>query len=116
MRIGTRLAVALAWLLAIPLALAAPPRCQRGAAADARLRLEVWGRGLAGAKSTVAAQAARRVAWVADRWSTVVKALFPVTPQEAGAPGWPGASANRLRWVRCAGDGWNTRWEANSWR
>ncbi|MDG4551746.1 MAG: hypothetical protein P9G45_15205 [Candidatus Contendobacter sp.] len=84
-----------------------PPRCQVVPAADARLRLEVWGRELAGAKGAVAAHSARRVAWVADRQGVVIEALFLVTLQAAGASGRPGASVSRPQWVRCtevAGD------------
>ena len=64
-----------------------PLHCQVMPAADARLRLEVWGRERAGASGAVAAHSARRVAWVADRQGTVIEALFLVTLQEAGAPG-----------------------------
>ena len=104
------------WWLTLILALVvgpvawAGPRCQIVPVADARLRLEVWGRELAGAKGAVVAHAARRVAWVADRQGVVLEALFLVTVQEAGAPAWPGTSSSRPRWVRC------TRWEADPWR
>ena len=108
MRIGTRLAVALAWLLAAGPAPGAPPRCQIVPVADARLRLEVWGRELVGARGAVAAHSARRVAWVADRQGVVLEALFLVTVQDAGPPARP--SANRPQWVRCT---WP---EADPWR
>ena len=76
-------------------------------AADVRLRLEVWGRERAGARGTVAAHSARRVAWVTDRQGTVIEALFLVTLQAAGAPG---QRPGRPQWVRC------TRSETDSWR
>jgi hypothetical protein len=44
----------LALLLATPSATGAPPRCREVPAAEARNRLEVWGRELAGAKGPVA--------------------------------------------------------------
>jgi hypothetical protein len=100
--------VALALWLAVGPALGAPPRCQVVSATDARLRLDVWGRELAGAKGTVTAHSARRVAWVADRQGTVLEALFLVTVQDAGPPARP--SANRPQWVRCT---WP---EADPWR
>lgn len=93
------------WVLGLALWLAAgpatggPPQCRIAPAADARLRLEVWGRELAGAKGRIAAHSARRVAWVADRQGTVIAALFLVTLQEAGAPG---QRLDRPQWVRCA--------------
>ena len=87
-----------------------PLHCQVMPAAGARLRLEVWGRDLAGARGAVAAYSARRVAWVADRQGTVIEALFLVTLQAAGAPGRLGASVSRPQWVRC------TRSETDSWR
>lgn len=77
-------------------------RCQVVPAADARLRLEVWGRELAGAKGAVAAHSARRVAWVADRQGVVIEALFLVTLQAAGASGRLIERPRRPRWVRCA--------------
>ena len=110
MRIGTRLAVALAWLLAAGPAPGAPPRCQIVPVADARLRLEVWGRELVGARGAVAAHSARRVAWVADRQGTVIEALFLVTLQAAVAPGRLDQRPPRPQWVHCA------RWDANPWR
>ena len=87
-----------------------PLHCQVMPAADARLRLEVWGRELAGARGAAVAHSARRVAWVADRQGTVIEALFLVTLQEASTPAWPGASSSRPQWVRC------TRSETDSWR
>ena len=81
------------WVLGLALWLAAgpatggPPQCRIAPAADARLRLEVWGRELAGARGAAVAHSARRVAWVADRQGTVIEALFLVTLQAAGAPG-----------------------------
>ena len=56
-------------------------RCQVVPAADARLRLDIWGRELAGAKGAVAAHSSRRVAWVADRQGVVIEALFLATLQ-----------------------------------
>ena len=94
------------WLAAGP-ATGAPPRCQIERPADARHRLEVWGRELAGAKGRIAAHSARRVAWVADRQGTVIEALFLVTVQAAGASG---QRPGRPQWVRC------TRSETDSWR
>ena len=94
------------WLAAGP-ATGAPPRCQIERPADARHRLEVWGRELAGAKGRIAAHSARRVAWVADRQGTVIEALFLVTLQAAGASG---QRPGRPQWVRC------TRSETDSWR
>ena len=102
--------VALALGLAAGPALGIPPRCQVVPAADARLRLEVWGRELAGVKGAVAAHSARRVAWVADRQGTVIEALFLVTLQAAGASGRPRVSVSRSRWVRY------TQTETDSWR
>ena len=101
-----RVLVLALWLAAGP-ATGAPPRCQIERPADARLRLEVWGRELAGATGTVAAHSTRRVAWVADRQGTVIEALFLVTLQEAGASG---QRLGRPQWVHCA------RWDANPWR
>lgn len=89
------------WLAAGP-ATGAPPQCRIVPAAEARLRLDIWGRELAGAKGRIAAHSARRVAWVADGEGTVLEALFLVAVQEAGALARPGASASRPRWVRCA--------------
>ena len=88
----------------------AGPRCQSVPATDARLRLEVWGRDLAGARGAVAAYSARRVAWVADRQGTVIEALFLVTLQAAVAPGRLDQRPPRPQWVHCA------RWDANPWR
>ena len=102
--------------LAVGPAIGTPSRCQIVPAADARLRLEVWGRELAGAKGAVAGHSARRVAWVADRQGTVLEALFLVTVQVAGAPGRPGANWSRPQWVRCAGEGWNAQEKIGSWR
>jgi hypothetical protein len=110
MMVFIRLAVALALLLAAGPATGAPPRCQAVPAAEARLRLDVWGRELAGAKGVVAAYSVRRVAWVADRQGTVLEALFLVTVQDVGPPARPNASANRPQWVRC------TWLEADPWR
>ena len=75
-------------------------RCQIVPATDARLRLDIWGRELAGAKGAVAAHSARRVAWVADRQGTVIEALFLVTLQ-GGAPGRLDQRPCRPQWVRC---------------
>jgi len=108
MRVWIRLTAALALLLAAGPAPGAPPRCQIVPVADARLRLEVWGRELVGARGAVAAHSARRVAWVADRQGVVLEALFLVTVQDAGPPARP--SANRPQWVRCT---WP---EADPWR
>jgi hypothetical protein len=110
MTVFIRLTVALAWWLAIPPALGGPPRCQIVPVADARLRLEVWERELVGARGAVAAHAARRVAWVADRQGTVIEALFLVTLQAAVAPGRLDQRPPRPQWVHCA------RWDANPWR
>ena len=77
-------------------------RCQVVPATDARLRLEVWGRELAGAKGAVAAHSARRVAWVADRQGVVIEALFLATLQAAGASGRLDQRPGRPQWVRCA--------------
>ena len=97
------LALALALTLALMLTLGsvarAGSRCQIVPATDARLRLDIWGRELAGAKGAVAAHSARRVAWVADRQGVVIEALFLVTLQEAGAPG---QRPGRPQWLRCA--------------
>jgi hypothetical protein len=92
-----------------PVALAGT-RCRIERPADARLRLEVWGRELAGAGGAVAAHSVRRVAWVADRRGVVPEALFLVAVRDAGAPARPGASSSRPQWVRC------TRWDADPWR
>ena len=108
MRVWIRLTAALALLLAAGPAPGAPPRCQIVPVADARLRLEVWGRELVGARGAVAAHSARRVAWVADRQGVVLEALFLVTVQDAGPPARP--SANRPQWVCCT---WP---EADPWR
>ena len=75
-------------------------RCQIVPATDARLRLDIWGRELAGAKGAVAAHSARRVAWLADRQGTVIEALLLVTLQEA-APGRLDQRPGRPQWVRC---------------
>jgi hypothetical protein len=101
-------AVAL-WLAVGPVAWAGP-RCQAERSADAWLRLEVWGRELAGAKGAVTARAARHAAIVQTRGGAVLDALFLVTLQDAGDPARSGASWSRPRWVRC------TRWEADPWR
>ena len=100
----------LALWLAVGPATGAPPQCRIAPAAEARLRLDIWGRELAGARGTVAAHSARRVAWVADRQGTVLEALFLVVLQEAGAPARPGERPHRPQWVRC------TRPETDSWR
>jgi len=110
MTVLVRLAVALALLLTAGPATGAPPRCQAVPAAEARLRLDIWGRELAGAKGVVAAYSVRRVAWVADRQGAVLEALFLVTLQTAGNPAWPGMNGNRPQWVRCT---WP---EADPWR
>ena len=99
----------LALALAAGPATGAPPQCRIVPAAEARLRLDIWGRELAGAKGPVMAHSARRVAWVADGEGTVLEALFLVALQDA-APAWPGASANRPQWVRCT---WS---ETGPWR
>ena len=100
---GKRGVVALALALALALAPGsvawAGSRCQIVPTTDARLRLDIWGRELAGAKGAVVAHSARRVAWLADRRGTVIEALFLVTLQEAGAPG---QRPGRPQWVRCA--------------
>ena len=101
-------AVAL-WLAVGPVAWAGP-RCQVEQSADARLRLAVWGRELAGAKGLITARSTRHAAIVQTRGGAVLEALFLVALQEAGAPARPGASLSRPRWVRC------TRWEADPWR
>ena len=88
------------WLAAGP-ATGAPPRCQIERPADARHRLEVWGRELAGAKGRIAAHSARRVAWVADRQVTVIEALFLVTVQDAGDSTRLDQRPPRPQWVRC---------------
>ena len=75
-------------------------RCQIVPATDARLRLDIWSRELAGAKGAVAAHSARRVAWLADRQGTVIEVLFLVTLQEA-APGRLDQRPCRPQWVRC---------------
>ena len=87
--------VALALGLAAGPAPGIPLHCRVERSADARLRLEVGGRELAGARGAVAAHSARRVAWVADHSGTVLEALFLVTLQEASTPAWPGASSSR---------------------
>ena len=99
--------------LAVPPATGMPPRCREVPAADARLRLEAWGREWAGAKGPVAARSARRVAWVADRGGTVLEALFLANLDEARGPNGRGTAASepvgtpprRPRWVLCAGEG-----------
>ena len=108
MTVLVRLAVALALLLTAGPATGASPQCRIVPAAEARLRLDIWGRELAGAKGVVAAYSVRRVAWVADRQGTVLEALVLVTVQDAGPPARP--SANRPQWVRCT---WP---EADPWR
>ena len=60
-----RRVVALALLLAASPAPGAP-RGQVVPVADARLRLEVWGQELAGARGAIAAHSARRGAWLTD--------------------------------------------------
>ena len=110
MTVLIRLAIALALLLAAGPATGAPPRCQAVPAAEARLRLDIWGRELAGAKGVVAAYSVRRVAWVADRQGTVLEALFLVALQETGDPGWLDQRLRRPQWVRCT---WP---EADPWR
>ena len=102
--------MALAWWRVAGPAPRIPPRCAIVPAADARLRLDVWGRELAGARGAVAAHSTHRVAWLADHGSTVLEALFLVALQEPGAPGRPGASLNRPQWVCC------TRGETERWR
>ena len=91
----------LALWLAVGPATGAPPQCRIAPVAEARLRLDLWGRELAGATGTVAAHSTRRVAWVADRQGVVLEALFLVTMQDAGAPARPGPSLSRPQWVRC---------------
>jgi len=114
MGVSDRLGLVLTLTLAVTLAQGsvawAGSRCQIVPVADARLRLEVWGRELAGARGAVAAHAARRVAWVADRQGTVIEALFLVTLQAAVAPGRLDQRPPRPQWVHCA------RWDANPWR
>ena len=111
--------LALALLLAVGSATAAPPRGQAVPAADARRRLEVWGRELAEAKGRVTAHSARHVAWVAERHGTVLDALFLVTLRAARASGSPalaGMNPRRPRWVRCTGgitEGRNDDWTVN---
>ena len=100
----------LALWLAVGPATGGPPQCRIAPAAEARLRLDLWGRALAGATGRIAAHSARRVAWVADRQGTVLEALFLITLQAADAPAQSGASANRPQWVRCT---WP---EADPWR
>lgn len=95
------LVVALALALAPGSVAWAGSRCQIVPATDARLRLDIWGRELAGAKGAVAAHSARRVAWVADRQGVVIEALFLVTLQEV-APGRFAERPRRPQWVRCA--------------
>lgn len=107
---GMRGWLALVLLLALGPAPGMPPHCQAVPAADARLRLEIWGRVLAGTRGAVVAHSARRVAWVADRQGTVIEALFLVTLQEV-APGRLTERPPRPQWVRC------TRGEADPpWR
>lgn len=109
MRGRLRLALIVALALALGSVAWAGSHCQLVPATDARLRLDIWGRELAGAKGAIAAHSARRVAWLADRQGTVIEALFLVTLQ-GGAPGRPGASSSRPQWVRC------TRGETDRWR
>ena len=90
----------LARWLAVGPATGGPPQCRIAPAAEARLRLDLWGRALAGATGRIAAHSARRIAWLADRQGTVLEALFLITVQDA-APARPGACVNRPRWVRC---------------
>ena len=99
----------LALWLAVGPATGAPPQCRIAPAAEARLRLDLWGRELAGATGRIAAHSARRVAWVADRQGTVIEALFLVTLQN-GAPGRLDQRPPRPQWVRC------TRGEIDRWR
>ena len=77
-------AVAL-WLAVGPVAWAGP-RCQVERSTDARLRLAVWGRELAGAKGLITARSTRHAAIVQTRGGAVLDALFLVTLQEAGNP------------------------------
>jgi hypothetical protein len=107
---ASRRALILALLLTAGPATGAPPRCQVVSATEARLRLDVWGRELAGAKGAVTARAARHAAIVQTRGGTVLEALFLVALQETGDPARSGASLSRPQWVRC------TRWEADPWR
>ena len=102
MMVLIRLAIALALLLAAGPATGAPPRCQAVLAADARLRLEVWGRELAGAKGLITARSTRHAAMVQTRGGAVLDALFLVTLQDAGDPARPGANLSRPQWVGCA--------------
>ena len=101
-------AVAL-WLAVGPVAWAGP-RCQVERSTDARLRLAVWGRELAGAKGLITARSTRHAAMVQTRGGAVLDALFLVTLQDAGDPARSGASPRRPQWVRC------TRWDADPWR
>ena len=101
-RLGLVLTLTLAVTLAQGSVAWAGSRCQIAPAAEAQLRLDLWGRELAGATGTVAAHSTRRVAWVADRQGVVLEALFLVTVQEARNPARLGASVNRPQWVRCA--------------
>ena len=110
MRGRLRLALVVTLTLMVGSVAWAGSRCQIVPATDARLRLDIWGRELAGAKGAVAAHSARRVAWLADRQGTVIEALLLVTLQAAGTPGRPGASSSRPQWVRC------TRGETDRWR
>ncbi len=112
-RVGAWGGVALALWLMVPPATGMPPRCREVPAADARLRVEVWGRELAGAKGPVTAHSTRRVAWVADRGGTVLEALVLVMLDEARGPSGRGTAATdpvgtpprRPRWVLCAVEG-----------
>ena len=104
-RLGLVLTLALAVTLAPGSVAWAGSRCQIVPATDARLRLDIWGRELAGAKGAVAAHSARRVAWVADRQGVVIEALFLVTLQEAGAPGQRSGPALRAARSGCAARG-----------
>ena len=108
-RLGLVLTLSLAVTLAQGSVAWAGSRSQIAPAAEAQLRLDLWGRELAGATGTVAAHSTRRVAWVADRQGVVLEALFLITLQDA-APARPGTSANRPQWVRCT---WS---ETDPWR
>ena len=109
-RVRGPLGLALAFWLAVGPVAWAGPRCQIERSADARLRLEVWGRELAGAKGLITARSTRHAAIVQTRGGAVLDALFLVTLQDAGDPARPGASLSRPQWVRCT---WP---EADPWR